>query len=59
MISDYDGNWYPETADDLIKKTDQNFILHREWAKKRAMEMLAGTEIGRRMVNMISSKKKK
>lgn len=59
MISDYDGNWYPEFADDYIHKTSLNIITQREWAKKKALEMLADTEAGRRMADMIRSKKKK
>ena len=56
MIND-DSKWsapYHPTP-----KTEQDFITLREFAKKKAMELLAGTEAGRRMVNMMRSKKKK
>lgn len=59
MISDYDGNWYPEFADDYIHKTSLNIITQREWAKKKALEMLAGTEAGKKMVSMMRASKKK
>ena len=42
-----------------IPRTEQDFIILREWAKKKALEMLAGTEAGRRMANMMRSSKKK
>jgi hypothetical protein len=54
MIND-DSKWsapYHPTP-----KTEQGFIMLREWARKRALEMFAETEAGRRMANMIRSKK--
>lgn len=56
MISDYKLWSAPYRP---IPRTEQDFIILREWAKKKALEMLAGTEAGKRMARILRSKKKK
>ncbi len=49
----WSGSYHP------TPKTEQGFIILRNWARKRALEMFAGTEAGKRMANMLRSRKKK
>ncbi|HSD64871.1 MAG TPA: hypothetical protein VLB50_13800 [Ignavibacteriaceae bacterium] len=44
---------------DLIHKTEMNRILERKWARKRALEMLARTGVGKRIIRKAQNKKVK
>lgn len=56
MIHDDDGHLYPEPGRDPVQKTEQDVILHREWARKRAMEILSKTSLGKDLVKILRRK---
>jgi len=39
------------------RHTEQDFINLRQWARKKALEMFAGTETGKNMARLTHSKK--
>ena len=53
----YDTNWSSYSFP--VIKTEQGFINLRKWARKKALEMFAGTEIGRRMAKLTTRKRNK
>jgi hypothetical protein len=52
MKTDYDGNWYATTADDIIQRTKLNFIVESEIGGKKAFEILYETKVGRKLVRL-------
>jgi len=55
MIND-DTNWSSYSFP--VIKTEQGFINLSKWARKKALEMFAGTEMGKRMAKLTTSKKR-
>lgn len=39
-------------------KTEQDFQLHREWARKKSLEILARTKVGKKMAKLTRGKRK-
>ena len=56
MIHDNNGNWYPEPELNPVRQTEQDVILHREASKKKAMETLSRTSLGKDLIKKLRQK---